>query len=221
MNGFSNRPKILKGAFVEYGISIPPRMVCFQFNPETITRKRSLAKGNNMALLQKLFKKEKYTDLDKVKEIQDLDTQPETISFELRLDATDKLNDGDFIAQKFGIAPQLSTLELMMQPIGQSLIEELINSFLEGYSFTGGIKLPIILFVWGRKKILPVNITSMDITEKEFSANLDPTRATVTVSLDVIEGPNPEYIHSHAIKEAMSRLNIANIPEVANTIVPL
>lgn len=41
MSRFSNNPKILKGAFVEYGISIPPLIVTFQFNPESISRDRS------------------------------------------------------------------------------------------------------------------------------------------------------------------------------------
>lgn len=31
--GFKNKPKILSGAFVEYGLSIPPLIVVFQFNP--------------------------------------------------------------------------------------------------------------------------------------------------------------------------------------------
>ena len=41
MGDFANRPKILRGAFVEFGISLPPLMVVFQFNPLTISRTRS------------------------------------------------------------------------------------------------------------------------------------------------------------------------------------
>ncbi len=40
--GFTNKPKILRGAFVEYGLSIPPLFVVFQFNPVQLTRNRSL-----------------------------------------------------------------------------------------------------------------------------------------------------------------------------------
>ena len=42
MSGFSNRPKILRGAFVEYGLNIPPLVVPFQFNPEQLSRSRSV-----------------------------------------------------------------------------------------------------------------------------------------------------------------------------------
>ncbi len=40
--GFPNKPKILRGAFVEYGLSLPPLVVVFQFNPLQLTRNRSL-----------------------------------------------------------------------------------------------------------------------------------------------------------------------------------
>src|SRR6266851_9690294 len=42
-DGFPNKPKILRGAFVEYGLSIPPLFVVFQFNPVQLTRNRSLS----------------------------------------------------------------------------------------------------------------------------------------------------------------------------------
>ena len=41
-DGFPNKPKILRGAFVEYGLSLPPLVVVFQFNPLQLTRNRSL-----------------------------------------------------------------------------------------------------------------------------------------------------------------------------------
>ncbi len=78
----------------------------------------------------------------------------------------------------------------------------------------------VTLFVWGRKKVIPANITSMSIKEEEFSTDLNPIRATVTVSLEVIESFNPPFVYTQALKEAMSLLNLANIGDLANTIVP-
>ena len=43
MSGFSNKPKILRGAFVEWGLSLPPIIVVFQFNPVELQRSRSLS----------------------------------------------------------------------------------------------------------------------------------------------------------------------------------
>lgn len=68
--------------------------------------------------------------------------------------------------------------------------------------------------------MLPVNITSLQIKEEEFSTDLNPTRATITVALEVIEGPNLPFLYTKTLKEVMSALNLANIGDIANTIVP-
>jgi hypothetical protein len=47
-----------------------------------------------------------------------------------------------------------------------------------------------------------------------------PTRATVSVNLTVIEGKSIPFMYSKALKEVSSVLNLANIAEVANVVVP-
>ena len=231
--GFSNQPKILRGAFVEFGISLPPLIVVFQFNPQTISRSRTVttepprtprSRGTqNLALLQKASPPDAQTS---VRGKQVLKVNEETLSFDIRLDATDKLNEGDTITEEFGVAPQLSTLELMMTPKGQGLLSGAVSAVLGGsevkFTFTDEAKNPpVILFVWGRKKVLPVNITSMQIKEEEFSIDLNPTRATVSVALQVIEGANAPFLYSRALTEVMSLLNLSNLGDIANTIVPV
>ncbi|HEV2708101.1 MAG TPA: hypothetical protein VGV59_19450 [Pyrinomonadaceae bacterium] len=230
--GFSNQPKILRGAFVEFGISLPPLIVVFQFNPQTISRSRTVtadpprtprARGTqNLALLQK----SQPDTQTSVRGKQVLKVNEETLSFEIRLDATDKLNEGDTLTEEFGVAPQLSTLELMMTPKGSGLLSGAVSALLGGsevkFTFTDEAKNPpVILFVWGRKKVLPVNITSMQIKEEEFSIDLNPTRATVSVNLQVIEGANAPFLYSRALTEVMSLLNLSNLGDIANTVVPV
>lgn len=156
---------------------------------------------------------------------QTITVQQEKLSFDIRLDATDKLNDGDTLTEQFGISPQLSTLELMMLPKSQGLLGGAISALLGGKPkdfafFDEARDPPIILFVWGRKKILPVNILNMQINEQEFSTDLNPRRAVISVSLEVIEGPNLPFLYTKALKEVMSLLNLANIGQLANTMVP-
>lgn len=224
-DGFPNKPKILRGAFVEYGLSIPPLIVPFQFNPESISRDRynffSVPSGDQT--LRQFYKQESNSDLITLRDAQNVSTELETISFELRLDATDKLDDGDTISEQFGIEPQLATLELMVHPKGESLIGAALGSLLGssgGFSFTRGENPPMILFIWGRKRVLPVNIDSMSIAETEFNTDLNPIRATVNVSLTVIEGENMAYKYSKAMKEAMSVLNLANLTNITDVIIP-
>lgn len=246
-SGFSNQPKILRGAFVEYGLSLPPLFVVFQFNPVLITRTRTAsaggagagAGGNSPAARCETQRQQMVQNTSLVKQVaanksklftdfrsgQSLNVTQETISFDIRLDATDKLNRGDGITEQFGIAPQLSTLELMITPKNQSVLgglaTALLSSATPGFAFFSEDKNPpIILFIWGRKKVLPVNITNMSIKEEAFSTDLNPTRATITVSLEVIEGPNLPFLYTKTLKEVMSALNLANVADIANTIVP-
>jgi len=226
--GFSNKPKILRGAFVEYGLSLPPLFVVFQFNPVQLTRNRSLtfaapgeASAQQADSLRRLHQQK--SDLTELRDAQTVTVQEEVINFDIRLDATDKLNEGDTITEQFGISPQLSTLELMVHPKGESLLAQALGSLLgqtNGFSFTRGEKPPLVLFIWGRKKVLPVNINSMNITETEFSTDLNPIRASVAVNLTVIEGKSIPYMYSKAMKEAMAVLNLANITDIANVMIP-
>jgi hypothetical protein len=239
-DGFPNRPRILRGAFVEFGLSLPPLFVVFQFNPLQLTRNRSLTyavpnppppppAGAGAAATppapQRTLRQfhGQFTDLLDLQKQQQVTVQEQDIGFDIRLDATDKLDDGDAIAQQFGIAPEIATLELMAYPKEESLLAQAVGALLGspgGFSFTRGANPPLILFIFGRKRVLPVNINSLNITETEFSTDLNPIRATVAVRLTVIEGKSVPYLYTKAMTEAMSVLNLANIAQVANVVVP-
>jgi len=226
MSGFGNKPKILRGAFVEYGLSLPPLFVVFQFNPIQLQRNRKLTfsvpgESNTTPRNQTLHHTE--SDLLKIQEQQQVTIPEETISFDIRLDATDDLNDGDAITEQFGIAPQLSTLELMVHPKEESLIGQALGALLGssgGFSFTKGANPPLVLFIWGRKRVWPVNLETLNITETEFSTDLNPIRATASVTMKVIEGENLAYKYTKVMKEAMSVLNLANITDIADVVIP-
>jgi hypothetical protein len=244
-NGNPLKPRILHGAFVEYGLSVPPRFVAFQFNPVQLSRSRSLSYSMPSAStpaqsaetgarsstppppLRELHRAAQYADLDKLRDDQQVTIQEESISLELRLDASERLAHGDIVAEQFGIGPELATLELMVVPKDEggmgAALESALSQLLgaaQGFSFTKGTKPPLILFVWGRQRVLPVNITALNITETEFSTTLQPIRATASVTLSVIEGPNPLYNYTRGALEAMSLLNVRNAADVADVIIP-
>jgi hypothetical protein len=238
-SGYSNKPKKLRGAFVEYGLSIPPLFVVFQFNPLQLSRNRSLsfsppnsaqqaysqeqaAAGSYGWLSLRKWHQDK-NNLNEIRDEQQVDVQEESINLEIRLDATDKMNEGDPIASTLGILPQLATLELMMHPKEEGLLGAALGSLLGssgGFSFTRKPNPPMVMFIWGYTRVLPVNINSMSITETEFSTILSPTRATVSVNLTVIESGEPLYKVSKVAKEVASLLNLANIADVVNVVVP-
>jgi len=215
-NGFPGKPKILRGAFVEYGLSFPPLIVVFQFNPVQLSRNRSLsyaAPGGTE--LRRLHRQEK--NLGDLQKLQVATVQEQTIAFDIRLDASDALDDENTVAEQFGISPQIGTLELMVLPKEESLLGSLVNlvsGSASGFSFTKIPRPPLVLFVFGRKRVLPVNILGLNVTETAFSADLNPIQATVSVNLTVIEGRNVPYQYSRAMTEAMSALNIADVADV-------
>lgn len=231
---FGNAPRILRGAFVEYGLSAPPLFVVFQFNPEELARSRSLsfsspregAYGEGDRPEQpwqnalRAFHQE-TADLLEVRDGQRVRVEEETLSFDIRLDATDALEAGDPVAARLGVLPQLSTLELMAQPKREGVLGQVLAALDPGgYTFTASPNPPLVLFVWGARRVLPVNITSLSVRETEFSTVLDPVRATVSVSLTVIEGPNPAYACSRVFSEAQAALNLVGAAELANVIIP-
>lgn len=215
MSEFPIRPKVLRGAFVEYGLSLPPLLFAFQFNPETLSRGRTASyqapgaggSPEGGACREQSEAQERAC-------LAQVSVSTETISLTLQLDATDQLNDGEFLAQQFGIGPQLSVLELMIYPKTDQLFGFPVGNLVGGTDQFGAAQaktIPILLFVWGRKRVLPVVMTSMQITEQEFFPDLNPKRAQVAVQLRVLEGFNPPYLYSHAWRVALGAMNLGNI----------
>lgn len=245
--GFSNRPKILKGAFVEWGLSLPPQFVVFQFNPEQLQRNRSVTFNPPSSGVESTCANNQSTpgggaiavppgggktlrdlhmendDLKEISNLQQVEFAEETISFQVRLDASDRLNEGDPISALSGILPELSALEQMVRPKDDTLLGALTDLFgggSGGHSFLDNEKPPIVLFIWGYTRVLPVNLESLSITETDFNTLLAPTRATVDVSMTVIEGRNTPYNYTNVLRGVMSALNLRNIPDLANVVVP-
>lgn len=220
MADFPIRPKLLRGAFVEYGLSLPPLIFAFQFNPETLSRGRTAwitqpggggsSDGSGSRNRSEAQERSRLTQVN---------VSAETIGLTLHLDATDKLDEGDGLTQNFGIGPQLSVLELMIYPKTDQLFGFPIGNLLGGTDQFGAAQasaIPILLFIWGRKRVLPVIMTSLQITEQEFFPDLNPKRAELAVQLQVLEGFNPPYLYSHAWRVALGAMNLANIGDVQN-----
>src|SRR5215471_17757561 len=100
----------LKGAFINLGAGLLgalPNVVVFQFNPDRVTR--------TPALLRPPPPSDGAGSCDSSQQ----PGQPgESMSFTLRLDATDQLARSNPIAAASGILPTLSALELLMVPKG-------------------------------------------------------------------------------------------------------
>ena len=166
-------PLLVKGAILvlEPNTGIPLSTINFEYNPETI--KRSL-------------KPQSVGDQPDRTEVLRLKGPPtETISCDIEIDATDLLAAQDQTTMTYGIAPQLSTLELLVYPSSAVLIAN------EVLSLIGTIEiLPmssnLTLFAWGTNRVTPVRLTGIEISEEAFDPQLNPIRAKVSLSMRVL-----------------------------------
>ena len=201
--------KTAKGLLVEYAVSLPPLVLVFDVvSPESLTRSRSIT----LSLGQTPANQGGYdftlpTETPRVS--QGVSAKPETLSVQIRLDCTDKLNEGDSIAELMGIEPQIDTLKTMVEPKAQGpLGMQVLSSIgaLGPRAFEQQENASVLLYIWGTH-VLPVFMTSVTINHMEHMPNLVPYRAYATLNMQVIEGNNPFYEVEKVRQVASAALN--------------
>lgn len=232
--------KFLRGALVEFmpTFLVPlPNVIVFQFNPETMThtwtqaeaaqRSASGAQTNPLAVRG---------------------APGESFSFTLAVDAGDMIADGgpatSAIAQVSGVYARLAALEMLLYPTpnsGGGLVGSVSAAAGAANAAVGGSgsasadrnvpasQVPVVLFVWGPGRIVPVRVTGLTITEKLYDELLNPTHAEAQINMRVltpeelaaVTGPMKDiakvaYTYSQDLRQALA---IANLAESAESII--
>jgi hypothetical protein len=84
-----------------------------------------------------------------------------------------------------GLHPQLAALETMVHPTSATLVAANAEAASGSLEIAPALA-PLPLFVFGPKRIVPVRITEMSITEEAFDVRLNPMRAKVSLGLRVL-----------------------------------
>ena len=120
----------------------------------------------------------------------------QTIKLEAEIDATDALEQPGQNANtvQFGVAPQLAVLEALVNPS----VAELMT--LKAQAASGTLEIlppeaPLVLFIWGANRIVPVRVTDFSITEEAFDPALNPMRAKVSLGLRVMSTDDLGFDH--------------------------
>ncbi len=152
---------LTRGLLIEYGLSLPPLVLQFEFNPETVSRTRTIniVTGNAPGTRGGYD----FTLPNETPRVaQGVTVEPEQFSLEILLDATDRMSDpnlpGHAIAGEFGIEPELDTLRSMVEPKSQGPggVQMLASLGLGGKkAFQRDEHPSVLLLVWGTH-ILPV-----------------------------------------------------------------
>jgi hypothetical protein len=162
--------KIVHGALVVSGAQGGTTVVTFQYNPVNLRRKLAPqmiggdAQGRSSPMT--------YTG-----------APVETIDVDIEIDAADQIPHGSFGPD--GIAPQLAAIETVLYPPSAQVKQ---NQALldQGTLEIGPYVAPSVLFVWGEKRVVPVKIVSYSVTEDSFDSTLNPIRASISLSMQVL-----------------------------------
>ena len=174
MSAFPGSPRLLSGGLVlvDPVTGAVLRIIALQYNPDSMTRNLQIkgVSGESGDHLEALRLK---------------GPPVETIKVEVEIDATDAMEANDAQTQDAGLHPQLAALETIVHPRSSALLAA------NGQASAGMLEIapamaPLPLFVFGPKRIVPVRITEMSITEEAFDAKLNPTRAKVSLGMRVL-----------------------------------
>lgn len=174
MTAFPNSPRLVRGGLVlvDPATGTVLRLIALQYNPDSVQRSLQVRgvgqdSGDHLEALR-------------------LKGPPiETIKLEAELDASDALESNDSQAVQLGLHAQLAALEVLVYPASSQL------SAANGAAASGTLEIapalaPLPLFVFGSKRIVPVRITELSVTEEAFDPGLNPIRAKLSLGLRVL-----------------------------------
>lgn len=191
--------RLSRGVLVEYSLTVPPLALAFDFNPQQLSRTRSISvKTGSSPATRGGYDFELPTEAARA--AMGVEVQPETFSVEILLDATDALDQGDPLSTQVGVEPELDTLRTMVEPKAQGPdgLRTLAALGQAGQRAFQRHETPsVILFLWGTH-LLPIFLTRVEVRETAHLPNLAPYRAEVTLGMQVIESHNPFYLVEQA-----------------------
>jgi hypothetical protein len=224
--------QFLKGGLVSFMptfIGAVPNVTIFQINPETITHTWTPAAPA----------KEAGGDPLAVKGL-----PAESFSFTLSMDANDEIADlainpvAAGLATATGLYTRLAALEMLQYPLAAAAAG-LLGTVSASVSASGvslnvsvtaasdasvpRMQVPVVLFVWGPQRIVPVRVKQLAITEKLYDTSLNPVHAEAQMTLDVLtpdqlvwlQGPmkdiaNIAYVYTQGLRQVHATANLAD-----------
>ena len=224
----------LKGALISFMptfVGAIPNVIVFQINPETISHAWTQATA---AAPPTTAGGKTTADPLAVSGV-----PGETFSFTLIMDANDEIADigtnpiAGGLATASGAYIHLAALEMLQYPMGSASallgqVSAALSSAGAGASSTPSTsvpasQVPVVLFVWGPQRIVPVRVTQLSITERLYNSLLNPVHAEAQIQLRVltpdelaaVQGPmrevaNIAYVYTQGLRQLQATANLAD-----------
>ncbi len=186
-----------KGALVSIIAGGAKQSIPFQYNPDTVRRSiEPNTVGGQPGMRSQA--------------VRFAGAPSETIVLDCRFSAADGLDRGDATAARYGIAPQLAALALLVYPSTgdvQQAQQQLDAGSLEIVPALASR----LLFVWGAQRVIPCRLAGYSITEQLHDPDLSPVMATVSMTLHVlsysdVDSANPSYHEFITYQQGLERL---------------
>lgn len=176
-------PRILKAGIIllDPETSNVVRVVALQYNPEALSHSYEIQGAGEGSTSEPLRL---------------MGPPVETFTIEAFLDASDQLERPEEHPETVatGIQGAINVLETLIYPDSQKMLanRELSRS---GKLEILPMEKYLTLFVWGKDRVIPVRITSFSLNEEEFSPDLYPLRARVSLTLRVLSVDDLGFDH--------------------------
>ena len=169
----STAPRLLKAALavVDPDSGTVRQVIPFQFNPERLSRTITARDVDPEGDPQQLVR---------------LSGPPrESLSFEAIMDATDALDAGSGAELTDGLGPRLAALEMLISPTSTELVDA------DKLADDGALELlpappALTLLIWNANRVSAVRLTDMSIEEDLFDHNMNPLRARMRLTVEVL-----------------------------------
>ena len=167
-------PQLLKGgiALLDPTTGAVQSVIALQYNPDTLTRSFQIKGAGSETG-------------DRIEALRLKGPPVEPIKVEAEIDATDLLEVGDPQTMQYGLHPVLAQLEVIVCPPSATL-QANNDMAASGSLEIVAVEAALTVFVFGPKRIAPVRITELSVTEEAFDTNLNPIRAKISLTMRVL-----------------------------------
>lgn len=175
-------PRLLKGGLVliDPTTAKVQRIIALQYNPDSLSRSLQIQGAGEGG--------------ERSEALRLRGPAVETIKVDAEIDGTDSMELGDAMVGELGIHPQLAALEMIIYP-GSANLESNNTLAQSGTLEILAMETALVLFVFGKSRVLPVRLTDFSVTEEAFDSNLNPIRAKVSLGMRVLTVDDVGFNH--------------------------
>ncbi|MGH2942826.1 MAG: hypothetical protein ACRDLN_08660 [Solirubrobacteraceae bacterium] len=207
----------LRGAFIANAPrddSLSSRVIPFRFNPESLQRQVTVEAGQTPSGTEGAAARTSADPTAATSADAAMGALKESFSVQIRLDFADRDESVSNLDEEYGIAPEIAAIEDLLYPV-----ETDADASSDGKDGVRAKRArPSVLFVWGKKRVLPVRIASLAINESVYNNHLNPVRAEIDVSLEVLSeadvldtpGARSALEHTNSSRQELARMYYEN-----------